>query len=58
MRKKLKEERIKKLKVVYTEEIPKKSDTNILGSVYFVPSVAGLVIASEVVKDILDKEEK
>lgn len=58
MRKKLKEERIKKLKVVYTEEIPKKSDTNILGSVSFVPSVAGLVIASEVVKDILDKEEK
>lgn len=57
MRKKLKENGIKKLKVVYTEEIPIKNDTNVLGSVSFVPSVAGLVIASEVVKDIL-KEEK
>lgn len=57
MRKKLKENGIKKLKVVYTEEISIKNDTNVLGSVSFVPSVAGLVIASEVVKDIL-KEEK
>lgn len=57
MRKKLKEQGIKKLKVVYTEETPIKNDTNILGSVSFVPSVAGLVIASEVVKDVL-KEDK
>lgn len=58
MRKKLKEARIKKLKVVYTEEIPKKTGANVLGSVSFVPSSAGLVIASEVVDDILKKEKK
>lgn len=56
MRKKLKEQKIQKLKVVYSEECPIKSDANILGSISFVPSVAGLVIASEVVKDIIRKE--
>lgn len=54
MRKRLKEENIRKLKVVYSEELPIKNDTGVLGSVSFVPSVAGLVIASEVVKDILN----
>lgn len=56
MRKKLKESGIKKQKVVFSTEIPveKKINTNTLGSVSFVPSVAGLVIASEVIKDIID----
>ena len=54
MRKRLKEENIKKLKVVYSEEIPIKNSEGILGSVSFVPSVAGLIIASEVVKEILN----
>jgi len=57
MRKRLKEENVKKLKVVYSEEIPIKNNEGILGSVSFVPSVAGLIIASEVVKDIIEKEE-
>jgi len=56
MRKRLKEENIKKLKVVYSEEIPIKNNEGILGSVSFVPSAAGLIIASEVVKDIIKKE--
>lgn len=56
MRKKLKEENIKKLKVVYSEEVPIKNNEGILGSVSFVPSTAGLIIASEVVKDIIKKE--
>lgn len=60
MRKELKARAIKKLKVVYSKENPKKPE-NIdgsraksvnVGSVSFVPSVAGLIIASEVVKDI------
>lgn len=54
MRKKLKEENVKKLKVVYSEEMPIKNETGVLGSVSFVPGTAGLVIASEVVKDILN----
>ena len=54
IRKKAKELGIKKLKVVYSEELPiKNENTNVLGSISFVPSVAGLIIASEVVRDII-----
>ena len=54
MRKKLKELGIKNLKVVYSEEVPKKfSQEKIIGSNAFVPSVVGLIIASEVVKDLM-----
>ncbi len=57
MRKKLKELGIKNLKVVYSDELPKKIDVDefdekIIGSVAFVPSVAGLIIAAAVVKDL------
>ena len=51
MRKKLKERGIKDLKVLYSEEEPIKN--KIPGSISFVPSVAGLIIAGEVIKDIL-----
>lgn len=53
IRKKLKDLNIKKLKVVYSEEEAIKPNAKELGSVSFVPSVAGLVIASEVIKDII-----
>ncbi len=76
MRKELRVRRVKKLKVVYSKELPKKpiEDTTnscknhcicppdvqrkctdrrqIPGSTAFVPSVAGLIIAGEVIKDI------
>lgn len=55
MRKELRNRKIKDLKVVYSKEKPreltKKSD--VPGSISFVPSVAGMIIASEVVKDII-----
>lgn len=54
IRKKAKELGIEKLKVVYSEELPIKNDNNILGSISFVPSVAGLIIASEVIRDIIN----
>ena len=58
MRKKLKKRNIDKLKVVYSKEIPIKNKNidgkNIPSSNSFVPSVAGLIIASEVVKDLLN----
>ena len=55
MRKKLKELGIKNLKVVYSDEAPKKiSAEKIIGSVAFVPSVAGLILASEVVQDLIE----
>lgn len=62
MRKVLKQKGIKKLKVVYSKEEPikiKKEETNkkqVPGSISFVPSVAGLIIAGEVIKDIIKKE--
>lgn len=52
MRKKLKELGIKSLKVVYSDEVPRAVE-NVIGSTAFVPSVAGLIIAAEVVKDLI-----
>lgn len=62
MRKELKARNVKDLKVVYSEEQPMSPDTvklqadtekkRIPGSIAFVPSVVGLIIAGEVIKDI------
>ena len=66
MRTELKKRGVKKLKVVYSEEKPLKPIEGVLqdnenkgtarravpGSVAFVPSVAGLIVAGEVVKDL------
>lgn len=53
MRRELKKRRIKHLKVVYSKELPIKTNERTPGSSAFVPSSAGLLIASEVVKDLL-----
>ncbi len=53
MRTRLKKEGIRKLKVVYSKEEPITNPDNIIGSVPFVPSVAGLIIAGEVVRDLI-----
>lgn len=54
MRKELKKRNITKLKVLYSKEEPiKKQGQEVPGSISFVPSVAGLIIAGEVVKDII-----
>lgn len=77
MRRELKKRRVRKLKVVYSEELPKRpiedmsiscrtncicppgaahkctERRDIPGSVAYVPSVAGLIIAGEVVKDLI-----
>ena len=68
MRHELKKRGVKKLKVVYSEEQPVKpsepvTDTDTSGtgrrstpgSTAFVPSVAGLIIAGEVIKDLTQK---
>ena len=73
MRRELKKRGIKKLKVVYSQELPVMPDPKLLssyseeasplapqkrsvpGSVAFVPSVAGLIIAGEVLKDLAKK---
>ncbi|SHG88984.1 tRNA threonylcarbamoyladenosine dehydratase [Tepidibacter thalassicus] len=61
MRRELRARKIKKLKVVYSTEKPIKPVTSILndnkreipGSISFVPSVGGLIMASVVVKDLI-----
>ncbi|MBO6120134.1 MAG: tRNA threonylcarbamoyladenosine dehydratase [Lachnospiraceae bacterium] len=67
MRNELKKRDIKKLKVVYSKEEPIKikggdeelngenTKKRVPGSVSFVPSVAGLIIAGEVIKDLIKK---
>lgn len=57
MRHELKKAGIKNLKVVYSKETPKNPPYRIegektVGSLAFVPSVMGLIIAGEVIKDI------
>ena len=61
MRQELKKRRIKKLKVVYSKEIPtipqntlidENSGKRLIGSNAFVPATAGLIIASEIIKDL------
>lgn len=59
MRKELKARGIKHLKVLYSKEEPIKNGVlgdngkPIPGSIAFVPSVAGLLIAGEVIRDII-----
>ena len=59
MRTELKKRGIKKLKVVYSEELPVQTGADTEGgkrvpaSVAFIPSVVGLIIASEVIKDLI-----
>ena len=54
MRNELKKRGVKKLKVLYSKEIPiKKEGQRVPASISFTPPVAGLIIASEVVKDII-----
>lgn len=61
MRKELKSRGVKHLKVLYSKEEPKRSGIigdngkAVPGSISFVPSVAGLIIAGKVIKDLLSK---
>lgn len=56
MRRELKSRGIKKCKVVYSKEepvLPAEGGPRVPASISFVPSAAGLVIASEVIKDLI-----
>jgi len=55
IRKELAKKRIKEVKVLFSVELPDKFDDNFKGtaSIAFVPAVAGLLIAGEVVRDLL-----
>ena len=43
----------KGVKVLYSETLPKKFESKILGTISYVPATAGLLVAGEVIKDIL-----
>lgn len=69
MRRELKKRGIERLKVVYSKEEPVKpaggpeaeeytEERNVPGSVAFAPSVAGLIIAGEVIKDLILRVRK
>ena len=60
LRKKLRERGIKSLKVVWSDEVPKQCEMRnakcvMIGSTAFVPSVAGLILAGEVVKALISE---
>ena len=50
MRKELRARGIEGVKVLYSEEPPVKGGSSVPGSISFIPSVAGLMIAGEVIK--------
>lgn len=54
MRRELRKRGIDQLKVVYSTEEAKKNQ--IPGSIAFVPSVAGLIVAGEVIRDLIEYE--
>lgn len=63
MRRELKARGIKKLKVVYSEEQPKKPKIEVPSnkrqtpaSISFVPPVAGFVLAGEIIRDLISEE--
>ena len=53
MRKELKNRGIKGVKVLYSEEEPVRTGSSTPASISFVPSAAGLIIAGEVIKDLI-----
>ena len=53
IRKELKKLNIPKLTVLYSKEEPRKTNISTPTSISFVPSVAGLLIAEKVVKDLI-----
>ena len=56
MRRELKKRGVKQLKVVYSTEKAIKTGADVPGSIAFVPSVAGLIVAGEVIRDLIGYE--
>ncbi|MEE0742611.1 MAG: ThiF family adenylyltransferase [Emergencia sp.] len=55
IRKELRDRKITGVKVLYSKEEPIKHGSRTPGSISFVPPAAGLLIAAEVVKDLMEK---
>lgn len=57
MRTELRKRGISKLKVLFSKELPIKISIREVGSMSFVPPVAGMAIAGEIIKDIINDFE-
>lgn len=55
IRKELRDRGVKDVKVLYSKEEPVKTGSRTPGSISFVPPVAGLLIAGEVIRDLLKR---
>ena len=55
VRKELRNRGVRGVKVLYSEEEPRKSGNRTPASISFVPSAAGLMIAGEVIKDLIKR---
>ena len=53
MRRELKKRGVENVKVVYSKEEPKENGGEVPASIAFVPPVAGLLLAGEVIKDLI-----
>lgn len=58
IRRELKKLNIPHLKVLYSNETPIKTTSSIPASISFVPAIAGLMIAGEVIKSIINQNEE
>lgn len=56
MRRELKKRGIQSLKVLYSKEKPVETVDRVPGSNAFCPSVAGLIIASEIIKELIEEK--
>ena len=52
----LRKREIRHLDVLFSTELPIKQESNILGSISYVPSTAGLLISSKVINTLIAKE--
>lgn len=55
MRKELRKRGIDNVKVVYSKESPHKNGSEVVGSTSFTPAAAGLIMAGEVIKDLIKR---
>lgn len=53
LRKLLKDEGVKDLQVVYTNNLPQKTENNVVGSMAYYPAVSGCMMASYIVNELI-----
>ena len=57
MRQELRKREINHLDVLFSTELPTKNDSNILGSMSYLPSIGGLLISSKVILNLINEKK-